>query len=89
MSDSERIPGKPDFGLLCYSIASQAMVCLGVTPPGKEAEAKVDLPAAKYSIDTLEMLREKTEGNRTAEETQILLSLLYDLRMRYVEQSRR
>jgi hypothetical protein len=47
-----------------------------------------DLPAAKQMIDLLGILRDKTKGNLDAAEDQLLASMLYDLRMRYVEVSR-
>jgi hypothetical protein len=40
---------------------------------------------AKHTIDLLTLLREKTHSNLTPEEDQLLASLLYDLRLRYVE----
>jgi hypothetical protein len=47
-----------------------------------------NLPFARQTIDTLEMLQAKTRGNLEADEAQLLESLLYDLRMRFVEASR-
>jgi hypothetical protein len=47
-----------------------------------------DLGAAKQMIDLLGILREKTKGNLEAGEAQLLDSMLYDLRMRYVEVAR-
>lgn len=88
MTEENRPLPDPDLSFLCWSIATGAMVSLGLAkPPGAE-EAKVNLPVAKHSIDILEMLRGKTEGNRTEEESKVLMGLLYDLRMRYVEVSR-
>jgi hypothetical protein len=40
---------------------------------------------AKHAIDLLTVLEEKTKGNLSSEEEQILESLLFDLRLRYVE----
>jgi hypothetical protein len=40
-------------------------------------------------IDVLGLLREKTEGRRSAEETQVLEELLYDLQLRYVDATKR
>jgi hypothetical protein len=40
---------------------------------------------AKHAIDLLTVLEEKTKGNLSAEEDQLLESLLFDLRLRYVE----
>jgi hypothetical protein len=53
---------------------------------GKASEA--NLPAAHQIIDILAMLEEKTRGNLTAEERQLLEQILYELRMRYVEASK-
>jgi hypothetical protein len=77
-----------DFSFFCYSLGAQAMISLGLTEHPVTKRTEADLPQAKHTIDLLEMLKEKTEGNRTDEETKILMSLLYDLRMRYVDLSR-
>ena len=77
-----------DFSFFCYSLGAQAMISLGLAEHPVTKKVETDLPHAKHTIDLLEMLREKTDGNRTEEETKILMSLLYDLRMRYVESSR-
>ena len=65
------------------------MVNLGmVRAPEDEAEGqarKVDLPAAKQIIDILGVLKEKTDGNLAAAEEKLLSSLLYDLRVHYVD----
>ena len=63
-------------------------MALGMVPNPVTEKTEQDLPAAKYTIDLLEMLREKTDGNRTDEETKVLMGLLFDLRMRYVEASK-
>jgi hypothetical protein len=49
----------------------------------------IDLAMAKQNIDLLEMLDAKTKGNLTAEERQLLHGLLFDLRLKFVEASRR
>jgi hypothetical protein len=87
---SEQTPPIPeaDFSFFCYTLGTQAMVALGLAPNPATEETAVDLPQAKYTIDLLEMLREKTEGNLTEEETKVLMGLLFDLRMRYVEASK-
>jgi hypothetical protein len=52
--------------------------------PGAGGAAK-DLPMAKHTIDILAMLQEKTRGNVTPDEAKLLESLLYDLRLRFVD----
>jgi hypothetical protein len=74
-----------DFYTFVLSLGSSAFVHLGDAPHPETGEAqKPDLPLAKQTIDLLDMLREKTRGNLTAEEERFLESLLADLRLRYV-----
>lgn len=69
---------------LFMMLATEAMVALGdVADPGTGRRERV-LPQAAEVIDLLLLLRDKTQGNRTTEETQILEELLYDLQLRYV-----
>ena len=66
-------------------MASTAMVQLGaVVAPGGDAPAP-DLDAAKQAIDILAILEEKTRGNLDDGEEKLLKSLLYDLRVSYVD----
>ncbi len=65
-------------------MASQAVAALGQIPDPLTGETTVELNQAKYFIDTLAMLEEKTEGNRTDEESKVLTEVLYQLRMMYV-----
>ena len=88
MSEEQTPLPKADFAFFCYSMGSQAMVHLGLVPNPISGKTELDLTQAKYTIDLLEMLKEKTEGNLSDEENKILMSLLFDLRMRYVERSR-
>lgn len=74
-----------DFSTLILSMASTAMVQLGVVPgPGGDAPTR-DLTAAKQAIDILAILEEKTRGNLDDAEAKLLASLLYDLRVAYVD----
>lgn len=74
-----------DFSTLILSMASTAMVQLGVVAaPGGDAPAP-DLDAAKQAIDILAILEEKTRGNLDDAEQKLLRSLLYDLRVAYVD----
>ena len=80
-------PGVPtvDFHTFVLSLGSSALMHLGeLERPGAGAAEK-DLPMAKHTIDILAMLQEKTRGNLTPDEGKLLESLLYDLRLRFVE----
>ena len=74
-----------DFHTFVLSLGSSALMHLGeLERPGAGAAEK-DLPMAKHTIDILAMLQEKTKGNLTPDEAKLLESLLYDLRLRFVE----
>lgn len=82
-------PGSPppmpqaDLPALIEFLATHAMVELGfMAAPGEQP--RVQLPVAKYFIDLLAMLQEKTQGNRTDEESQLLEGLLHQLRMGFI-----
>ncbi len=62
-------------------------MALGEVPNPATGEPHADLEQARYLIDILGMLQEKTHGNLTAEESVLLEDLLYELRMKYVAQT--
>jgi hypothetical protein len=70
-----------------FSLSSSALVHLGEIPEPETNRTEVDLPIAKQIIDTLGMLQDKTKGNLDQDEERLLRSVLYDLRMRYVQKS--
>ena len=77
------------FAAFVLSLAHTAAVHFGDVPdPVSGRPAEANLPAAKQMIDILSLLEEKTRGNLTAEERQLLDQLLYELRLRFVEASR-
>jgi uncharacterized protein DUF1844 len=86
-----RSPEAPERNLsgLFVMLASSAAMAMGEAPDPVTGQVQRDLPQAAELIDLLALLREKTEGNRTAEETQILDEILYDLQLRYVAATRR
>ena len=69
---------------LFMMLASSAVVAMGAAPDPVSGQIRRDLEQATEVIDLLILLREKTEGNRTSEETRILDQLVYDLQLRYV-----
>jgi hypothetical protein len=76
--------GKPSLADLFMMLATEAVVALGDAPDTVTGQRGQELPHAVEMIDLLLLLREKTEGNRTTAETQILEDVLYDLQLRYV-----
>ncbi len=81
---AEAKAGTPRFLDLVQTLQMGAMVGLGMLqgPDGKRPP--VDLPAAKDAIDLLGILQEKTKGNLTKEEEEVLREGLYHLRMGYM-----
>ena len=74
-----------DFHTFVLSLGSSALLHLGELEHPDVGAPQKDLPLAKHTIDILVMLEEKTKGNLTAAEEKLIGSLLYDLRLRYVE----
>jgi len=76
--------GGPDLQGLFIMLASSALVNLGEAADPETGERVLDLEQAKDAIDLLSLLRTKTEGNRTDQESHLLEEMLYDLQMRFV-----
>ena len=88
---------KVDLTTLFLSISSAAFMGLGIVPgqapedpknPKDTHSKKIDLELARQNIDLLELLQEKTKGNRTADEDRLLEQLLFETRLRFVETER-
>jgi hypothetical protein len=78
-----------DFSTFVLSLGTTALYQMGVAPdPQTGAILSADPLVAQQTIDTIEMLRDKTRGNLDEEERKLIDSLLYELRMRFVEISR-
>jgi len=69
---------------LITMLATQALVSLGQIEHPLTGKPEIRLPEAKHMVDLLQVLEQKTEGNRTPEETAMLRSLLHQLRMGYI-----
>jgi hypothetical protein len=74
----------PSLEILATSMGMQAMMSMGLMPHPSGGEPKIHMNQAKHFVDTIAMLEEKTEGNRTSEESDLLRHLLHELRMAYV-----
>jgi len=75
-----------DFITFISGIASTVLLHLGHIIDPSEPEPEKNLPVAKYHIDILEMLYEKTKGNLSKEEDDYMVDILHDLRLRYVDE---
>ncbi len=78
---------EPDFNFFITTLALQASIFLGQMPNPATNKKEEDLIQAKFVIDTLGMLKEKTKGNLNSEETNLLENMLYELRMQYISKT--
>ena len=88
--EEEEMPGEHDpssFVNFIMSLASQAAAALGAMPHPVTGQRSLDLDIAKHWIDTMAMLKGKTEGNLHPQETHLLNGLLSDLRMQFIQLS--
>jgi hypothetical protein len=84
-------PPRPpiDFPSYLLSYYTQGLVLLGEVPNPYTNKKEEDVEAARHTIDILSMLELKTKGNLTNEEQQLLESVLYELRMKFMAKTNR
>ncbi|MCX5681717.1 MAG: DUF1844 domain-containing protein [Candidatus Omnitrophica bacterium] len=80
-------PSSAEADFLGYitSLAFQAMVFLGEIQNPLNGKVEKNIPHAKLIIDTLILLREKTKGNLSDQESHLLEASIYELQLKYVE----
>jgi hypothetical protein len=86
--EDQRPPGplpKGNFAALISMLTTQALFALGLIQVRGQEERKPDLEMARYNIDLLETLQEKTKGNLTKEEEKVLKNTINEIRMGYVK----
>jgi Domain of unknown function (DUF1844) len=79
---------EPSLKTFVSGLAGQVAINLGLFENPATGKKEVSLEQAKYSIDLLQILVEKMKGNLTDEEDKLMQTILYDLRMRYMEACR-
>ena len=75
------------FDLFLSGLAMEALIALGDMPHPVTRKQAANLPQAKYLIDVLGVLDDKTKGNLSVDEAKLLKDALYQLRMRYLAKS--
>jgi len=78
-----------DLAALISMLVTQALFAMGLLKVEGQEDRAPDLHIAKYNIDMLETLQEKTKGNLTAEEEKVLENTLNEVRMAYVKVTER
>lgn len=86
-SDSENKECAIDFSTFVLSLATTAMSHLGEVPDPATGKNDTNLDEAKQIIDILCMLKKKTSGNLSHEESQMMEHFLYELRMKYLSKT--
>ena len=81
---SQEMP-PPSLEIIISTFATQAAIALGQIPNPITNETVEDLEQAKFAIDLLAVLEEKTKGNREDPEEALLTDVLYKLRMIYID----
>jgi Domain of unknown function (DUF1844) len=89
LGDSAGEEPRIDFPSYVLSYYTQGLVLLGEVPNPYTNKKEEDLQASRHTIDVLAMLQEKTKGNLTKEEDQLLDSVLYELRMKFMAKTNR
>ena len=74
---------------LILSIGSSAAMAMGLAPDPATGKTERDLGMARFNIDLLNVLREKTKNNLSPEEGKFLETILTDLQLRFVEVSKK
>jgi hypothetical protein len=74
----------PTLLFLASTLYLQGAIAMGLLPSPISDKSELQLDRAKHAIDMLTMLQEKTEGNRTPEESEEIEATLHQLRMAYV-----
>ncbi len=75
-----------DFPTFVVSLNSSALLHLGAIEDPNTGQKTKNLPMAKQTIDILRRLEEKTVGNLTKDEANLIKNILYDLRIMYVKE---
>lgn len=82
------LPGKPDFSFFITTLSLQASISLGQIANPATNKTEIDLIQAKFIIDTLDMLKDKTSGNLNPDELRLLDNLLYELKNVYLSKDK-
>ncbi len=89
MNQTDRATGsqqlQANFSTLVLSIASSAVMAMGIAPHPTSKKIEKDLQMAQFNIDLLIMLKNKTKNNLQGEENDFLSNVIADLQMKFVQ----
>lgn len=84
----EEYPQEINFGLFLSSLMIEGLIALGEVENPVTKKKETNMGQARYVIDVMSMLQEKTKNNLTPEEKNAVEQILYELRMRYVAKAK-
>jgi len=87
LKDGECVMPDVTFTAFVLSLNTAALFHFGELADPETGETSKNLMLAKHTIDTIALLKDKTEGNLSKDEENLLETVLYDLKLRYVKHS--
>lgn len=84
--DGKCVMPEVTFSAFVMSLNTSVLFHLGLIVDPATGEKKVDLDLARHGIDTLTLIEQKTKGNLTSDEAEMLKNILYDLKIRFVQE---
>ncbi len=83
MSEQQKI--EANISTLALSLGSSAAMAMGLAPNPMSGKTEKNIEVAKFNIDMLIVLKEKTKSNLTKEEENLLHRMIVDLQMKFVQ----
>lgn len=83
--DANMLFNELGFSTFILSLSTSALVQLAELPDPITNKKQMNLSLARQTISVIELLKEKTKGNLTADEDNLIETVLYDLRLKYVK----
>lgn len=87
MNENDKVDPKPTFSIFVSSLGMQAMIALGKIENPLTKKMEKNSSQARFLIDTLQIIQEKTKNNLDKEEEKLLGEYLFNLRMVYVDET--
>lgn len=81
-------PGEADFTFFITTLSLQTAIALGEIENPITNRKEENLTQARFIIDTIDMLKNKTKGNLTPQESALLENILYELRTKYIAKAK-
>ena len=87
-ADNKNQSTEVDFSSLILGFSSAALYSLGQAPLKDRKAPEINLPLASQNINIIALLKEKTKGNLSPDEERLIVQLLTDLKIKFVETSK-